>query len=276
MKFYQSYSPSEIQKSIIREFQILHITWNESEPLPPPYITCLANTEHNLYFYPKDTLKVLENSNEEGVTAPSVVITGPKNKPIGLNFGKDYLMIKIAFHPTGLYRLLKVPMKKTVNMGLKASDYFSMEIEFINQKLRKSASYEDMIRIVSNYMDDQIAFGIIPEVPLDNVSIEMLDPFAKNTLSEWASRACLSLRQFERNFINRVGISPKLFLRIVRFEYAMKIKNNFPEKSWSDIAYECDYVDSSHLLIEFRHFADFPPGTLIKKQTSGFGDFPTG
>jgi AraC-like DNA-binding protein len=88
--------------------------------------------------------------------------------------------------------------------------------------------------------------------------------------------ACLSLRQFERNFRIRVGISPKLFIRIVRFEYAMKIKNSYPDKSWSEIALECGYTDSSHLLKEFKEFAEFPPSQFYLQPTSGNSEFPTG
>jgi len=98
----------------------------------------------------------------------------------------------------------------------------------------------------------------------------------EHTLEEWAAMACLSLRQFERNFIKRVGISPKLFIRIVRFEFAMKIKNNCPDKTWSEIAMECGYTDSSHLLKEFKEFAEFPPSRFYLYPTSGYSEFPTG
>ena len=185
-------------------------------------------------------------------------------------------MIKVSFHPTGLYRLLQIPMQKTVNVGVNAVDFFSDEIEQVNNRLLFSTSYDQMIEIVSEFIDRQIEKGILPEEPIDAVAIQMLNPFAKCNLPDWASLACLSLRQFERNFTKRVGISPKMYTRIVRFENAMRVKNQSPQKSWSDIALECEYDDSSHLLREFRQFADFPPGTLLKKQTSGYGDFPTG
>ncbi|HMQ63379.1 MAG TPA: AraC family transcriptional regulator [Flavilitoribacter sp.] len=212
----------------------------------------------------------------EGTPAPFAAVTGPKNKPVGLKFGRDYLMIKVAFQPTGLYRLLNIPMQKTANRGLNAADFFSGETALIHQQLERSESYDEMFALVSEFMDRQIAKGYQPEDSLDRVAIKMLDPFAKNSLPEWASMACLSLRQFERNFTSRVGISPKTYLRIVRFENAMKVKNQSPEKSWSEIAYECDYDDSSHLLREFRQFAEFPPGKLMHQQTSGYGDFPSG
>lgn len=276
MKFFRKYEPSDTQKSIVREFQILHINWEGADPLPPPFITCLANTEQNLYFYPRGTVKVLDHIDSDGTTASTANITGPKNRPVGLKFGSDYLMIKVAFLPTGLYRLLKFSMQKTVNTGLNAIKFLSPEIELVNTQLIISSSYDEMIEIVSTFLDKQLLKGIAPEEPIDHVAIKMLDPFAKNSLVEWASMACLSLRQFERSFANRVGISPKMFTRIERFEHAMKIKNASPEKSWSDIALECEYNDSSHLLREFKQFAEFAPGTLLKKQTSGFGPFPTG
>ncbi len=276
MKFFRKYEPSDTQKSILREFQILHIKWDGMDPLPQPFITCLANTEQNLYFYPRDNVQVFDHVNPEGLTAPRASITGPKNRPIGLKFGKEYLLIKVAFLPTGLYRLLKIPMKKTVNAGLNAVEFLSDEIELVNTKLIQSSSYDEMIEIVSGFLDKQINYGIAKEEPIDHVAIKMLDPFTKNSLPEWASLACLSLRQFERSFTTRVGISPKMYIRIVRFEQAMKIKKKSPEKSWSDIAFDCEYSDSSHLLREFKQFAEFAPGTLLQKQTSGFGAFPTG
>jgi AraC-like DNA-binding protein len=276
MKFFKIYEPSYSQKNIIQEYQILHIKWDATGPLPPPFITCLANREQGLYFYPRDIVKVMPTVDSEGIIADSPAITGPKNKPIGLKFGADYLMLKVSFHPTGLYRLLRIPMKKTVNNGLDATLFFTKEIKAVNDKLIQSTSYDDMIEIVSAFIDKQIEKGIAPEEPIDGVAIKMLNPLAKNTLPEWASIACLSLRQFERSFITRVGISPKMYLRIVRFENAMKVKNNSPEKSWSEIAQECEYNDSSHLLREFRQFAEFAPGSLLQKQTSGHGDFPTG
>ncbi|MCB0686784.1 MAG: helix-turn-helix transcriptional regulator [Saprospiraceae bacterium] len=243
--------------------------------MPPPLITCLANTEQNIYFYPRDPVVVYNSIAEEGIAAYHANITGPKNKPVGLKFGGDYLMIKIAFNPTGLYRLLKIPMQKTVNCGLNAADYFH-EIDAVSKNLSEETSYSVMVDVVSRFIDAQISDKLTEEEPIDQIATQMLDPLKNYTLPEWASMSYLSLRQFERNFTSRVGITPKMYLRIVRFENAMKIKKQNPEKSWSEIALVCAYNDSSHLLREFRQFADFPPGTLREKQTSGFGDFPTG
>jgi AraC-like DNA-binding protein len=276
MQFFKIYQPPDPLKELVREIQILHMNWEKGEDLPPPYITCLANTEQNLYLYPYDPIRIVPNPDHEGIPVSTSIVTGPKTIPVGLKFGKDYLMIKVAFYPTGLYRLLKIPMRQTANTGLDAEKFWGTDIKLIIDLLRNASTYDEMTDITCEFLLKQSRDHVMAEEPIDRVVKEMIDPGMKLSLSDWASKACLSLRQFERKFIERVGISPKLFVRIVRFENSMKLKNDFKEKSWSEVALECDYTDSSHMLREFRQFAEFAPGSLFQFQTSGFGDFPTG
>jgi len=210
------------------------------------------------------------------IPAPAVVVTGPKYKPVGLLFGKDHLMIKVAFHPTGTYRLLGIDMHATVNTGLDAAGFWGGEVIALLDELKQIADYDSMIGVVASYLEKKFSETGRPEEPIDNIAVRMLNPLSDHSLEEWALMACLSLRQFERNFTTRVGISPKLFLRIVRFEYSMKVKNFSPDKSWAEIALECGYTDSSHLLKEFKEFAEFPPSQFYLKPTSGHSEFPTG
>lgn len=275
LSFYKVYTPSPAITGVIREFQLYHARWDEEQNLPAPFITCLANTEQNLYFLVNDPMKVVPAVNVE-IPAPPVVLTGPKYKPVGLLFGKDHLMIKVAFHPTGTYRLLGINMQQTVNTGLDAAAFWGDDVKDIVKQLRETSSYDKMIEIVSSFIEQKFKELGRPEEPIDEIAVRMLDPFNDHTLEEWASMACLSLRQFERSFVTRVGVSPKLFLRIVRFEYSMRVKNASAGKSWSEIALECGYTDSSHLLREYKEFAEFPPGQFYLHPTSGYSEFPTG
>ena len=275
MPFYKTYDPAPSMKGLIRDYQVYHINWNEGGILPNPFITCLANTEQNLYFLIHSPMKIVPNSNVE-IPVPPVVVTGPKSKPVGLLFGKNHLMVKVAFQPTGTYRLLGINMNKTVNNGVDAKTIWGDDVINLLNQLRESPSYDSMVEMVNSFIDAKYDRNCRPEEPIDKVAVEMLNPLNNNSMQEWASDACLSLRQFERSFIERVGISPKLFTRIVRFEHAMLIKNQCANKSWSDIVQECGYTDSSHLLKEFKQFAEFPPSQFYATQTSGFSQLSTG
>jgi AraC-like DNA-binding protein len=56
-----------------------------------------------------------------------------------------------------------------------------------------------------------------------------------------AGRAGISTCQFARKFIRHVGVRPKLFARIAKFEAARENKAGFLAKSWTDIAHEFGY-----------------------------------
>jgi len=188
-------------------------------------------------------------------------------------------MIKVAFHPTGTYRLLGIDMQQTVNAGVDAVTIWGTEVNNLLIELKDLATskqYDNIFNKVVSFIEGRFDASCRPEEPIDGVAISMLDPSNHHSIEDLASKACLSPRQFERNFLTRVGITPKLFMRIVRFEYAMRMKNEHSTKSWSEIALICGYTDSSHLLREFKEFAEFPPSKFYEQPTSGYSSFPTG
>jgi len=89
--------------------------------------------------------------------------------------------------------------------------------------------------------------------------------------------ACLSLRQFERNFTCGVGIAPKMYIRIVRFENAMKVKNGSPEKKAGLILRKnvITLIPPIYSVIQ-DNLRDFSSGHSYATADQRYGDFPTG
>jgi transcriptional regulator GlxA family with amidase domain len=79
-----------------------------------------------------------------------------------------------------------------------------------------------------------------------------------------ASLACLSIRQFERVSKKRIGVPPKFFARLIRFSKAYRMRENFPQMSWTSIAYNCGYFDQMHFIRDFKQFASVAPGIIEK------------
>lgn len=72
-----------------------------------------------------------------------------------------------------------------------------------------------------------------------------------------------SLRQFERDFRETVGVSPKLFARIQRFQRARALLAQ-TARPLADIAVELAYTDQSHMSHEFRRFAGSTPAAQAR------------
>ena len=76
-----------------------------------------------------------------------------------------------------------------------------------------------------------------------------------------ARSAGLGRRQFERRFSEHVGLSPRLFGRIVRFQRAVR---HLGAESGAAIAARCGYADQAHLIREIRRFAGQTPTALTE------------
>jgi hypothetical protein len=56
---------------------------------------------------------------------------------------------------------------------------------------------------------------------------------------------------------NRIGIPPKQFLHIIRFDRSFRMKNRFPDKDWFSIAIDCGYQDYQHLAKDYKAFTGY-------------------
>jgi AraC-like DNA-binding protein len=74
----------------------------------------------------------------------------------------------------------------------------------------------------------------------------------------------VSERQFERRFGRAVGVSAKFYLRIVRFEEAVRRMRTGGFRRLSDIAYDLGYSDQSHFINDIRTLTGYTPKHLLK------------
>jgi len=83
------------------------------------------------------------------------------------------------------------------------------------------------------------------------------------SVNELAKIHCTTVRQLERNFKKLIGLSPKEYSNIIRFQYTMSlIKNSNQNRSLLEIAFECGYYDHSHLTNEIKRNTGLVPSLL--------------
>ncbi|QNF32170.1 helix-turn-helix transcriptional regulator [Adhaeribacter swui] len=83
------------------------------------------------------------------------------------------------------------------------------------------------------------------------------------SIDQLARRNFMTCRQLERSFKKHIGLSPKEFTKITRFQTAfLKIKNNYQHKSLLDIAFDCGYYDHAHLTNEIKQYTGLTPSAI--------------
>lgn len=83
-------------------------------------------------------------------------------------------------------------------------------------------------------------------------------------ISDLASEACLSQRQFYRLFTDVAGLPPKEYVRIRRYHKTLyDLKCNDGSRSMTEVAWLNGYYDFSHLTSDFRKIAGYSPKQLL-------------
>ena len=73
----------------------------------------------------------------------------------------------------------------------------------------------------------------------------------------------ISERHLRRVFLEVVGLSPKAFFKLTRFQRALRAAQDGRNPAWSDIAVGAGYYDQAHLIADFRSIAGATPREFL-------------
>jgi AraC-like DNA-binding protein len=96
------------------------------------------------------------------------------------------------------------------------------------------------------------------------VQIGLRELHGGTSVGDVVAQVGMSHRRFIELFTAEVGITPKLFARIRRFQRASALTRNLASPDWSNIAAECGYFDQSHLIRDFIAFSGFSPDKFLR------------
>jgi AraC-like DNA-binding protein len=179
----------------------------------------------------------------------------------------------IHFQPSGFNRLFGIPMTALTDAAYDAHTVIGPEISVLEHELDDTTDFAERIQIVEKCLVRLLSGRGGP----DPVAIAANRLFAHNGIhrvSAMAAASGLSTRQFERRFLEQVGVAPKLYARIIRFNAALDQKLRSPSRAWSDVAHDQDYYDQMHLVHDCRLFTGESPSRFLA-QLDGLPAFHT-
>ncbi len=145
---------------------------------------------------------------------------------------------------------------------------YAAQVELTDHTIEFEKSYSFAIdKVLSNrshylnrYFMDRVKSK---QNPLQSIIGDIHSSHGKLGILELSKRNHISVRQLERKFKSQIGISPKEYSNIVRFQNALGIiKNSNENRSLLDVAFECGYYDHSHLTNEIKRNTGLSPSQL--------------
>lgn len=273
----QEYSPHPALKEYIRTYRLVHFSFDGMGDLPfklyPP------RPEHCLTFYAQDKEQVIYKESGTATGNMGAVLFGQQTEVTQRFVGRQFLLIQVVFTPGALYRMTGIPSTEITNQYIDAETVFSSSIKYVNEQINHCKNYLQMIAVVDRFLLHQLRKKSGDAHGIDQATVMVFRMDDVPTVDQLARLSCQSVRQFERSFKARMGVSPKYYLKVFRFENAFRMKNQFPEKDWLSIALHCGYHDYQHLRRDYESLTGYTPREFHEAGLNGpervFGEADT-
>ena len=264
MPFFNDLKPCPALQPYVWRYRFIHFSFTDTSL--PPAKAYPPRPEVTLSFYPRDTEQVSYSDGRSPAPVRAALI-GQQSVVSNRLVGKEFVLIQVVFQPGGLFRLIGLPAKEINNEYLDAQAVLGSQLREVNEKLMNTEHYPDMIPVVEDFLIKLSRKTPYSHRPIDNFTMQMVNCPNNISLNWMAHESCLSQKQLERNFRERVGVNPKYFWRIIRFDRAFRLKNACPDKDWLSIALECGYYDYQHLVKDYKEFTGMSPAAFYFQDT---------
>lgn len=261
---FQRIQPHPALQAFVKQYLLIHFVY---DPAIPPLVKAFPPLpEHGLEFFPKGPVTTVYTQTGEAKIEPRNTVFGQMVSRVNfLPPAEDFVVFRVIFHTGGLFRLLRIPLTEFTDGKTDSEAVINQEVQAVNDRLANTSTYTDMMAIVEQYLLAKIRWVKTDIHAVDKIGEILLRQPTRFSLDWLADQACLSSRQLERKFVERMGIGPKLFSRISRFHQAFMFKEANPQVDWLTVVVKFGYTDFHHLFKDFKEFADVTPNTLLSQ-----------
>jgi AraC-like DNA-binding protein len=213
-------------------------------------------TELLLYFSPLPEILTADKC-----ISSNAALYGHQNDFYDIKPAGDLSVFSIVFQPQGLMCFFKFPLHEIRNLNVPLQ-YVNRQVgRDFEEKMAEAATFQQRVTIAETYFTGLLTNNYTDfEFRRINRILELIKKTRGNiAVPQLASTACLSQKQFERVFSKHIGISPKQYLKIIRFQFVLFQKQQNKNRNMLDLSCENGYFDHSHFINDFKSLCGSTP-----------------
>ena len=199
-------------------------------------------------------------------TTSGTVLSGVQSRYCIIDTAEQECVLGVSFKPGGLAPFFRIPAQETRDAGIPLDLLWGRRAIDLREQLLEAPSPHAKLDTMERALTEMWK-------PLD------LHPAIAHALGEFAKRphdariaavtamSNLSPKRFIERFKAAVGLTPKRYSRILRFQHALAHAETGHRVDWTRIAMDCGYFDQAHFIHDFRSFAGITPTGYQDGQT---------
>lgn len=177
--------------------------------------------------------------------------------------------IEIRLPPLTAYRLLGRPLTELTNAVVELPEVLGPGTDRLVQRLAGAPDWSSRFALLDDEFAARLAGTDPPAAEIAWALARLRRHHGRLPVGPLATATGWSQRHFTARFRAQVGMAPKQFARVLRFQHAVGRMRGAPEPCWAEIAAAAGYYDQPHLNREFRELAGVTPGELFAAALPG-------
>lgn len=200
-------------------------------------------------------------------TAAGSVLAGVQSRFSLIDTAEQECVAGVAFLPGGMGPFFPVPASETLNSDVPLDVLWGRQrVSRLRQQLLEATGPQAKLDVLESALADIWSpSGLHPAVNY------ALKTFTRQPLPGKIRGVTDSIGMSPKRFIERfksaVGMSPKHYCRVLRFQHALACANGGGFVDWTGVAVDCGYYDQAHFIHDFREFAGLTPTGYQARRT---------
>ena len=196
--------------------------------------------------------------------SPEIGIIGPMSQRTYCLIIRDHVeALTVLFRPQGFHAAFGVPTSIFLNVGIDGHSVLGCGVTELFEQLGNARLFAKRVALLDRFL----LTAISSPKPFDHIHRalnELVQPGSQVKIAVVAEMAGVTVRQLERRSLDYMGLTPKMLVRIARFQRALRMKST-GSPSWSDVAHRLNYFDQMHMIRDFKAFTGESPARAVQQ-----------
>src|SRR5688572_1754925 len=191
------------------------------------------------------------------------VVSGAYEKGFVSDSEEEAFIIGIHFKPGGAFPFLGLPADELADTHVDLDTLWGYSANLLREQVCEATTVNQRFHLLETALTEHLFHPIEHHYSVAT-ALDVMEERGDVSVRDIAKDVGLSQRRFAQLFKREVGMTPKLFSRVQRFQRARAIIHQQEKAAdWAGLAMECGYFDQSHLIREFREFSGVSPANYL-------------
>jgi AraC-like DNA-binding protein len=200
-------------------------------------------------------------------------LCGPQSESFVIDLAPRDSVLGVHFKPGGAHPFFAAPAGELRDLRVPLDLLWGGRAAELSELLLEAPTASARFRTIERFLLMR-AVRPLRRHPAVDFALRAFDRDPSPSVATVVERTGWSQRHFIDVFRDHVGLTPKLFGRVARFQRVVREIHGARQADWAAVAARCGYYDQSHFIHDFQEFSSFSPTAYWRRRGEKLNHVP--